>query len=149
MTRWLGAAAIWMRGARATLGPGPFRALARLPLLLALLGSGSSAQAYEVADWLSIGGVVAAGGQCQLLTGAEDEACRVALPIQTEASLRPNESDELFLKLGLAAGNGLNASSPFALSPWAADLRDDVTDINGRWSHLLNAWYAHRFSLGP
>jgi len=137
-----------MRRSSALHGPGPFRAVARLSLVLALLGSGSSVQAYEVTDWLSVGGVVAAGGQCQFLTEGADDACRGALPIQAELSLRPNESDEFFLKLGLAAGNGLNEGSPFALAPWAADLRDDVKGINGRWNHLLNAWYAHRFSLG-
>jgi porin len=63
-------------------------------------------------------------------------------------SLRPNESDELFLKLGFAARNGLNEGSPFALAPWAADLQDDVNDVNSRWGYLLNAWYAHRFRLG-
>jgi porin len=123
--------------------------LARFTLLLALLGSGSAVRAYDVTDWLSVGGVVAAGWQCQLVTDSFDvgDECRGALPIQTQMSLRPNESNELFLKLGFGAGNGLDQGSPFALAPWAADLQDDVNDVNGRWGHLLSAWYAHRFRL--
>jgi porin len=62
-------------------------------------------------------------------------------------SWHPNESDEVFVKLGFAGGNGLNAVSPFALAPWVADLQKDVRDINGRYDHLLNLWYAHSFKL--
>jgi porin len=113
-----------------------------------LLGSGSSVRAYDLTEWLSVGAVVAAGGQCQILSEGADDRCRGALPVQTEMSLRRGESDEFFLKVGVAGGDGLNEVSPFALAPWAADLRDDVKDVNGRWSHLLNAWYARRFGLG-
>jgi porin len=122
--------------------------VARAASLLALLGSSPSVQAYDVNEWLSVGGILAAGGQCQLLThdsGSGDE-CRVGLPVQTEASLHPTGSDELFVKLGFALRDGLNEASPFALSPWAADLHEDVEGI--RWDHLLNAWYSHRFTLG-
>jgi porin len=62
--------------------------------------------------------------------------------------LRPTDNDELYVKLGFAVGNGLNEISPFTLRSWAADLQDDVQDINGLWDYLLNAWYKHRFSLG-
>jgi porin len=148
--RWPRAAEIRTRRSTVPHGRTLWRTPARPILLLALLGSGSSIQAYDLTGWLSVGGVVAAGGQCQILangSGVDDE-CGGALPIQTQMSLRPNESDELFVKLGFAAGEGLNEDSPFALAPWAADLQGDVTDINGRWSHLLGAWYAHRFTLG-
>jgi porin len=126
----------------------PWRTLARPALLLALLGSASPVQAYDLTRWLSIGGVLAAGTQCQLVSKGADDECRGALPAQIEASLRPGETDEFFLKLGFAGGDALNEVSPFALAPWAADLRDDVKEVNGRWGHLLNAWYARRFGLG-
>jgi porin len=123
--------------------------LPALPILLALLLHGSPAVAYDVNDWLSVGGRLASAGQCQLLiehAGASD-ACRGGLPVQAELSLRPAESDQIFVKLGFAAGDGLNEVSPFQLRAWAADLHDDVTDLNGRWSYLLNAWYKHRFTF--
>jgi porin len=120
-----------------------------LPVLLAGLILGSPAQAYDVNGWLSVGGVLAAVGQCQILTGSAgaDDACRGALPVQPELSVHPTADDEFFVKLGFAAGNGLNDVSPFTLAPFVADLQDDVEDIHGRWSYLLNAWYAHRFTF--
>jgi porin len=121
--------------------------LARPTLLLALLGSGPSAQAYDLTDWLSVGGVVAVAGQCQFVSQDADDACRGAAPVQTEVSWRPTESDEVFLKLGFAGGDGMNDVSPFALASWAADLQDDVRNINGRYDYLLNAWYARSFEL--
>lgn len=117
--------------------------------LLAICGGSSAAHAYDLTEWLSVGGVAAATGQCQLLTesaGAPDR-CRGALPFQPELSIRPTGQDELFFKAGFAAGNGLNPDSPLTLAPWAADLHDDVTDINGRYDYLLNAWYKHTFKL--
>jgi porin len=62
-------------------------------------------------------------------------------------SWHPNETDEVFLKLGVAGGDGLNEATPFALAPWAADLQDDLKDVNGRYDHLLDAWYARSFEL--
>jgi porin len=115
--------------------------------LLLILGHGSMARAYDVTDWISIGGIVATGGQCQFVSDDDGNACRAAAPLQTEVSWHPNETDEMFLKLGIAGGDGLNDVSPFALASWAADLRDDVRDINGRYDYLLNAWYAHSFEL--
>lgn len=116
---------------------------------LALMLLSSPGHAYDVTDWLSLGGVAALGGQCQELAdgaGASD-ACRGALPVQLEASVRPTSQDEVFVKLGFAAGNGLNRVSPFSTVPWAADLHDDLTDINGRYDHLLTAWYRHEFNF--
>jgi len=117
--------------------------------VLAVLIVSSTVRAHDLNEWLSVGGVLSGAGQCQLVTrgaGAGD-ACRGGLPVQPEVSLRPTESDELFVKLGFAAGNGLNGESPFTLSPWAADVQNDVEDVHGRWSYLLNAWYAHRFTF--
>jgi porin len=119
-----------------------------LTWVMLLLGSSPSARAYDVADWLSVGGIFAAGGQCQLVSGDSGvgDKCRVGLPVQTEVSVRPTESDEVFVKLGFAISDGLNEASQFAISPWAADLHDDVKAL--RVHHLLNAWYKHRFAIG-
>jgi porin len=70
------------------------------------------------------------------------------MAVQVEVSLRPNPANELFLKLGFGADNGLNPVSPWVLVPWAADLEDNVKDINssGR-DYLLSAWYKHRFAF--
>jgi porin len=110
----------------------------------------SVAQAYDVTDSLSIGGVVAATGQCQSLSddAGEDDDCKGAMAIQPEISLRPGGNDEFFMKLGYGVGNGLNNSSPFAFSTFAADLEDDVKDINGRdRDYLLTAWYKHTLTF--
>lgn len=107
--------------------------------------------AYDVNDYFSIGGVLGAVGQCQSLDGSSvgvDDECKGAMPFQLEMSLHPDERNELFLKLGFAVDNGLNAVSPWVLAPWAADLEDDVRDINGRSrDYLLAAWYKHTFTL--
>ncbi len=118
--------------------------------LLALLTQGATVRAYDLTDWLSVGGVAAAGGQCQQLSesaGADNE-CRGALPAQPELSIRPTDRDEMFVKAGFATGNGLNEVSPFTLATWAADLNNDVKNINGRYDYLLNAWYKHEFAFG-
>lgn len=116
---------------------------------LAALIQSSPAQAHEVNEWLSVGGVLSATGQCQILTWDADASntCRGTLPVQPEVSLHATGADEFFVKLGFAAGNGLADVTPFALAPFAAGLQDDVKDVGGRWSYLLNAWYAHRFTF--
>jgi hypothetical protein len=107
--------------------------------------------AAEITDELSIGGVLAAAVQCQRVSGNPNapNTCRGAAPMQPELTYRPTAQDEIFVKLGFAAGNALNPVTPFALLPWNADLASDVKDINGRnRSYLLEAWYAHTFQLG-
>lgn len=136
-----------------------FIGLAAAPTLLAAT---LPAQAFDLNDQLSIGGVLAATGQCQSISArlpaedyddsglldAFDDECRGAMPFQLEVSLRPDEANEFFLLLGFAVDNGLNTVSPWALAPWAADLEDDVKDINGRGrDYLLAAWYKHTFTF--
>lgn len=89
---------------------------------------------YDVTDKLSIGGVVSGAYQYQSVDDPSDvdNAGRGALPIQPEFTFHATDRDEIFAKFGLAAGNGLNEKSPFVLASWAADLEDDVKDINGR-----------------
>ncbi len=124
---------------------------------LALLALAPLAAAYNVTDKLSVNAVLAGAGQCQRLSedaGFDDE-CEGALSVGPEISLRPTDNDGLFMKFGFATGNGLNTNaeegrlrSPFALVTWAADLEDDVENINGRSrDYLLTAWYKHTFEF--
>jgi porin len=128
-------------------------------LTIGLLGS-LPAAAYDLNDQVSLGVVLAAGGQCQEGLGAAPggdegdgdwggDTCRGGMPAQIELSVRPSERDELFLKAGFAVDNALNPVSPFVLVPWAVDLEDDLEDINGRGRDaLLEAWYKHNFEIG-
>lgn len=114
-------------------------------LIVASIGHG-----YEINEMISIGGVIAGGGQYMSVGDAPgyDDTSKGAIPIQPEISFTPTQDDEVFIKTGFAAGNGLNGEgiSPFSLSLWAADMEDDVKNINGRnRDTLLTAWYLHRF----
>lgn len=140
------------------------------PTLIAIaIFQASPARAFDVNDQFSISGILAPTGQCQSVSAllqsesygeviddsvipptldtsmdAFDDECRGAMPFQLEVSYHPNESNELFFKLGFAVDNGLNSVSPWTLAPWAADLEDDVKDINGRnRDYLLTAWYKY------
>jgi porin len=118
-------------------------------IVICLLLSGGTAWGYEISDKFAVGGVLA--GAWQYLEVNEDgvnDGPKAAVPFQPEMSFRPYENSELFAKFGFAAGNGLNVKSPFALTIWAADLEDDVKDINGRnRDYLLTAWAGHAFEF--
>ena len=117
-------------------------------VILSLLSS--ALNAYDLDDKLSIGGIAALGGQCQEFSegAGASNACRGALPFRPNLSYAPTAQDALYVKLGFAAGNGLNEVSPFQLLPWAADLENDVKNINGRGrNYLLTAWYRHKFQF--
>lgn len=134
---------------RATRPIGPSNAARLVSTAIALaVGSGASL-AYDVNDKLSINLLVAGAGQCQQVAGADGEnICRGALPAQPSLTWNPTKQDQVFVKLGFAAGNGLNDTGPFVLAPWAADLEDDTKNINGRdYNYLFEAWYAHTFQL--
>ena len=108
-------------------------------------------EAMELTDKLSLNGVISGALQCQQLSAnsAGEEACKPGIPFQPELTYRPSQHNTLFLKLGFAAGNGLNAVSPFNLSSWGADLHDDVINVSGSGrDYLLEAWYAHVFEIG-
>ncbi len=116
-------------------------------LALAVTATGG-ARAYDINDKLSIGGSLGVAGQCQEVAGLADaqNLCRGAVPFQPELTYNPTGQDQFYIKLGFAAGNGLNERSPFTLAPWAADMEDGVKNINGRnRSYLLEAKYAHTF----
>ena len=116
----------------------------------AFFGLTPFALAYDVNEKLWVGGNAAGVYQYQDLSdnsGAGDVG-RGALVFQPAAMFTPTEKDELFVKFGFAEGNGLDKVSPFFLRTWAADLEDDVRNINGRnRDHLLTAWYKHTFEL--
>ena len=119
-------------------------------LLLTLLAPASTARAYDITNRFSISGIAAGVYQYQFANGeaSAEDAGRGAVCFQPEFSFRPTLRDELFARIGLAAGNGLNRVTPFNLLPWAAYLQDDVKDINGRnRDYLLTAWYKHTFQF--
>jgi porin len=107
----------------------------------------SNAFGYEITDKFSIGGILAGAYQYEDVESGENHD-RGALPFQPEISFTPTENDAFFTKFGFAAGNGLNDVTSFTLSPWGADLEDDVKDINGRnRDYLLTVWYKHTFQF--
>jgi hypothetical protein len=113
--------------------------------------SGGSDALAPIANKVTISGVIAGAYQYESVSGTPeaDDFGRGALPVQPEVSIKPTGTDEIFFKLGFAAGNGLNIEkTPFTLAPWAADLENDVKDINGRnRDYLLTAWYKHTFTF--
>ena len=122
----------------------------RLIMAMALLSS-MPVEAVELTDQLSLNGVISGALQCQQLSAnsAGEDACKLGIPFQPELTYRPSQHDSLFLKLGFAAGNGLNEVSPFNLSTWGADLHDDVLNVSGSGRrYFLEAWYAHVFDIG-
>ena len=62
---------------------------------------------YDIADKLSIGGVIAGAYQYQW-ADSEDNKGRGGLPFQPEFSFRPTEKDEIFVNFGFAYLNGKN-----------------------------------------
>ena len=109
------------------------------------------AAAFEVTDRITIGGVLAGAYQYQMISAAPgfEDTGRGAAVFQPELLVTLTEQDEIFAKFGFAAGNALNdGTSPFHIAPWAADLEDNVKDINSRnRNYLLTAWYKHTFAL--
>jgi porin len=115
-----------------------------LPVGLVLASTLVVAYEIEVQDAeFTVGGVASTAAQC------DGDGCYGALPLQPEMSLRLEANHELFVKFGMASGDGLNYDSPFNIAPWAADLESDVENVNGNSrSHLLTAWYRNTADLG-
>ena len=119
-----------------------------LTVIAMLLTSQTGSFAYDITDKFSIGSIMAGTYQYQWVDGDENKG-RGAFNFEPQISFRPNEQNELFAKFGFGAGNGLNGETNFNLAPWAANLEDDYTDINGRnRDYLLTAWYKYRFNFG-
>jgi porin len=128
------------------------RGVSRLSLLFSLCAISAVASGYDVNERFSVDALLASAGQCQFLTvnAAADDACRGAIPFIPQFSYRLTEQSLLNARFAFVAGNGLNTVSPFQAAPWAADLQDDVRDINGRGrNHLMTAWYQHNFTISP
>jgi porin len=105
--------------------------------------------ACEITDKFSVGGVLAGAWQyLEVNENDVDEGAKASAAFQPEISFRPFDNSELFAKFGFAANNGLNVKSPFALAIWAADLEDDLKDINGRnRDYILTSWAKHTFKF--
>ena len=93
-----------------------------MALVLVLFLHGS-VWGYDLTDKFSIGGIIGAAYQYQWLDDdkngeADDSIGRGAVNFEPEFSFRPNDSNELFAKVGFGAGNGLNAVTDFRLAPW-------------------------------
>ena len=119
-------------------------------LVLLMLLPCAIASAHELTDELSLDGVLSGALQCQNLLddGTADDTCRGAVPLQPALTYRSTKHDRLFLKLGFAAGNGLNVITPFNLPSWGADLNNEVININGSGrNYLLELWYEHVFHI--
>lgn len=110
----------------------------------------SSVVAAEINEKLAINGVIAGTYQYHDLDDTTVQSKdRGGFSIQPEISYRPTDKYEFFAKLGFGAGKGLNEISPFVLAPWAANLEDDVKNINGRnRDYLLTAWLKCSFKIG-
>ena len=106
--------------------------------------------AHELRENLYLDGIIALALQCQDLSSgtAGTDTCRGAAPFQPTLTYLPTQHDTLFIKLGFATSNGLNDVTPFNITAWGADLKDDVKNINGSGrNHLLEAWYQHLFDI--
>lgn len=120
-------------------------------LLAGVISAASPARALKINDKFAVNGLLAGAYQYLDASGSPEDSHlgRGSAPLQIELSFTPTGKDELFAKLGFAAGNGIHTTSPFKLSPWAASQEDDVKDINGTGrDYLLTAWYKHTFSWG-
>jgi len=126
-----------------------------LTALACLTGTAGYGKAYEISEKLSVGGTMAGAYQYRILADEIpdfENIGRGGAAFQPEVSFRPTDKDMFFMKLGFGAGNALKQIDPekpsFALSPWAADLEDDVRNINGRGrDYLLAAWYKRAFDF--
>jgi porin len=135
----------WHRG---TLGITPALAAVTLGMMAAFLPM----HAYEVSPEFSADLTAAGAVQYQWITDFPDSGkdYGAALPILLDLDYRPWTDGLFHVKLGYAEGNGLNQDWPSSLAPWAADLEDVVTDINGRGrNYLLVASYRQTFALSP
>lgn len=109
-------------------------------MVLVISMMAASAHACAINDQLSTDDVLASAVQCQEVSNAPGlgDTRQGALPFQPEPDFWPAETDELFLRPGFAAGNGVNGRTPFVIVPWSAGLKDDVENINGTTPGIIN-----------
>ncbi len=121
-----------------------------LGLVLVVMLAPTRLCAQETNSNLTLEGMLAGAYQCQRVSANSGGAnlCRGALPLQPMAEWHLTPDDEVFFKLGFNVSNGINTVWPFSESPWAADMKDDLKNINGRGrDHLLLAGYEHTYIL--
>ncbi len=108
---------------------------------------------YDINDKFSAGGIIAGVWQYQSIGDAPERFesdGRGLVLFEPEVSFTPTDADEVFVKFGFGAGNGLDGGgqSPFMIPPWGGNVEGDYKDINGRnRDYLLTAWYKHTFSF--
>lgn len=120
-------------------------------VLMLALTSPKTLAAFQINDALTLSATLALGAQCQKVSSLEDtdNICRGGMTFIPQLSFTPTEQDQIFLQFDFPLGKALNTTTPFVLAPWAANLENDVLDINGTGRNYLQvAWYAHRFQLG-
>jgi len=75
-----------------------------------------------------------------------DDTIRGATSIDIGANFHPTENDEFQVTYSFAEGEAINGIEAFTLAPFADDLEEDLSDINGSGRYnLLEAWYKHVF----
>ncbi len=121
-------------------------------LIVGWLIRASPGWSSDITEQFSVGGVLAGIVQYQSLSGTSgyENLIRGLIPFQPQFSFTPTKNDQLFAKLGFAAGNGLmeGGASPFVLAPWGGDTEDGVKDVYGRnRGYLLTAWFMHTFDF--
>ena len=117
-----------------------------LAVLPAVMLSLISVRAHELTEKLSLDGVLSGAFQCLKMADSNTAAdtCKSAVPLQPAFTYRTTIHNRFLLKLGFAAGNGLNEALPFNIAAWGADLEDDVVNINGSGrDYILEFWYEH------
>src|SRR5680860_1269313 len=116
--------------------------------IILLLTCSTLLHAHDVNDRLSIGFLTAVATQCQDIGNGGPDECEQGYVFQPEISFNDAGVNSVFVKLGFGRRNALNPVSHFSVAPWAADLEDDVENINGRRrDNILTAWYRRRFHL--
>nr|VFK32451.1 MAG: porin [Candidatus Kentron sp. MB]VFK35722.1 MAG: porin [Candidatus Kentron sp. MB]VFK77444.1 MAG: porin [Candidatus Kentron sp. MB] len=129
-----------------------YRKIGSAIALTAFFGAGLSpyAFAYDVTDKFSVGATITGVyQQGKFSDTAIGDVGRGAVVTDIGVNFQPTKRDEFDLAVSFAAGNSLNAVSPYSAHPlYADDLEDDLEDINGRKrDYLLTAWYKHTFTL--
>jgi len=91
-------------------------------VILGVLSQGINGFAYQINEQFPIGGVVAFVYQYQNISDAPgfDNERRGFLTFEPEVAYTPTDSDEVFAKFGIGAGDGLlaNGRSFFEITPW-------------------------------
>ena len=111
--------------------------------------------AYDLTESFSIEGTLTLVGQhAELDDVFNDDGNRISdtgrstAVIDISANFHPTEVDEFEIIYSFAEGNALNSLDAFTLAPYADDLEDDLSDINGSGRYnLLEAWYKHTFEF--